>query len=214
MKALIDNDILLKGACYGPLDHFVEATCGSADHAGTLGAARFVVSKRIQRRRPNKGADAALAALQAFLNRAVQIEPTPAEQAVASEFELTALKLSVSLDAGESQLCAVLISRLVPYLLTGDKRAITALELLLDADGRLWALCGKVRCLEQLVLDALSRDTGGDSLRTVICAEPHVDKTLTICLSCHSPASSASPSEGLASYIEDLRSQATRVLSD
>jgi hypothetical protein len=212
MNALIDNDILLKGACYGLLDEFVASTCGSADHAGTLGAARFVVSKRIKRRPPNKGADAAIAAFQAFLNRSVQIEPSAAEQSMASQFELTALRISVSLDAGESQLCAILISRIVPYLLTGDKRAIIAMEQLLDTDDRLSALCGKIRCLEQLVLDALSANPG-NSLRASICAEPLVDKTLTICFECHSPATDGNHSEGLASYIADLRNQAGRVLS-
>lgn len=212
MKALIDNDILLKGACYGLLDEFVAGTCGSADHAGVIGAARFVVSKRIHRRPPNKGAEAAIASLNTFLGRSVQIEPTETERAMAGEFELAALRRGVSLDAGESQLCSILVSRLVPFLLTGDKRAIRAIEELLDFDGRLLQLCGKLRCLEQLVLDALSAGNSG-SLRENICAEPSVDKTLTICFACHSPAYSGTHSEGLISYIEDLRSQAARILS-
>jgi hypothetical protein len=213
MKVLIDNDILLKGACYGLLNEFAASTCGTAEHAGILGAARFVVSKRIQRRPPNKGAEAAMAALISFLGRSVEIEPNESERIMAGEFELAALRRGVSLDAGESQLCAVLVSRFVPYLLTGDKRAIRAIEELLDFDGRLSALCGKLRCLEQLVLDALSAGNS-DALRASICSEPGVDKTLTICLACHSGGDSRNHSEALTSYIEELRSQAARILSN
>jgi hypothetical protein len=212
MKALIDNDILLKGACYGLLEHLLTGICASPDHVGTLGAARFVVSKRIERRPPKKGADAAIAALQGFLNRSSRVEPSPAEQDMASQFEFAALRLSLTLDAGESQLCAILVLRVIPFFLTGDKRAITVLEQLLDSDNRLLALCGKVRCLEQLVLDMLTM-SADDSLRRSICAEPDVDQTLTICFSCHSAEASGSHSEGLKSYIADLRNQAARVLS-
>jgi hypothetical protein len=37
---------------------------------------------------------------------------------------------------------------MTPLLLTGDKRAIEAIEQLLDTESRLTALCGRIRCLE------------------------------------------------------------------
>ncbi len=215
MKALIDNDILFKGACYGLLDDFVSRVCGTTGKAGVLGAAWFVVSKRIQRARLNKAVESATDNLKAFVSRAAKIEPTEAEQAMAGQFELTALRSGVSLDAGESQLCAVLISRFVPYLLTGDKRAITAIEQLLDSENRLVPVNGKIRCLEQLALDALSGSAGADSIRSRICSEAHIDKALTICFQCSCLANSGGDyPEGLRSYISDLRKRAPRVLSD
>jgi hypothetical protein len=213
MKALIDNDILFKGACYGFLDEFVPNVCGATDHVGALGAAWFVVSKRIQRTRLNRAVDLAINNLKAFLNRAAKLEPTEGEQVMAGQFELAALRSGVGLDAGESQLCAILISRLVPHLLTGDKRAIAAMEQLLDSEDRLVSLCGKVRCLEQLVLDVLTGKAGVDSLRASICAESHIDKALTICFQCSSLGNGGDYSEGLQSYISDLRKRAPRVLS-
>lgn len=212
MKALVDNDIVFKGACYELLPDVLATVCPQEDQVGILGAARFVVSKRIQKTPINKGINAALANLEEFLHRALAIEPTVAEQTIAAELELAALNSSVSLDAGESQLCAVLIQRAVPWLLTGDKRAIRAIEQLLNSDAQLAAIAGKVKCLEQLVLAAITGDDErANSFREKVCAEAHIDKTLSICFSCSS-AEANDYGEGLRSYICDLRKQAERVL--
>ena len=213
MKALVDNDILFKGACYGLLDEFISGICVSPDTVGVLGSAWFVVSKKIQRTPLNKTIETAINNLRTLLIRAVTLEPNETEQSMAATFELAALQLGVSLDAGESQLCAILISRLVPYFLTGDKRAIEAIEQLLDSESQLARVCGKVRCLEQLVLDALTVHIEPTSLRASICAEAHIDKTLAICFLCSSVGDGGDYSEGLRSYISDLRKQAARVLS-
>jgi hypothetical protein len=213
MNALVDNDIVFKGACYALLPDVLATVCDQEDPIGVLGAARFVVSKKIQRTPVNKGRDAALANLEEFLRRSLAIEPTEAEQTMAAELELAALNSGVSLDSGESQLCAVLIERVVPWLLTGDKRAICAIERLLNSDGRLAAITGKVKCLEQLVLAGLVDVARANSFREKICAEAHIDKTLSICFSCISAAATSDCIEGLKSYIGDLRKQAERVLS-
>jgi hypothetical protein len=213
VKVLIDNDIIFKGTCYGLLPELIGTVCVEGDAIGVLGAARFVISKRIQRATVNKGADAALSNLEAFLSRTLIIEPTEAEQNLAAELELAALKSGVALDAGESQLCAVAAKRLVDWLLTGDKRAIRAIELLLDFQPTLAAIVGKVKCLEQLVLTAVRSNSTWASLRAKICAEVAVDKALAICLCCASQTTSEDCVSGLESYIEDLRSEAGRVLS-
>ncbi len=213
MKAAIDNDVLFKGACYGLLDELIATACSGADTFGTLGSARFVVAKKIERNRLLRNRAAALAALTQFLKRSEPLEPTESEQNMSADLELAAQRLGINLDTGESQLCAMLVGRVLPLLLTGDKRAIMAMEKLIDADNRLIALCGKVRCLEQLVYNALMN---GDHtvLRSAICAEPEADKTLAICFSCTSHSVVlASIVEGLQSYVKALRSEAARVLS-
>jgi hypothetical protein len=213
MKAAIDNDILFKGACYGLLNELIATACSDTEAFGTLGSAKFVVSKKIEKNKLLRNRVSALAALLQFLSRSEALEPTQNEQNMAAEFELAAQRLGVNLDSGESQLCAMLVFRVLPLLLTGDKRAIAAMEKLIDADNRLIALCGKVRCLEQLVYDALMK---GDhaALRTAICGEPEADKALAICFSCTSQSVVlASIVEGLQSYIKALQTEATRVLS-
>ena len=213
MKALVDNDILFKGACYGLLDAFLAPVSVAGDSFGILGAARFVVSKKIIKKAPHKGIAAAHEHLATFLGRAAVVEPTEDEQRMAAEFELAAQRAGLGFDAGESQLCSILICRSTPLLLTGDKRAIQAIEQLLDSESRLVALCGKIRCLEQLVLDTFSASPNPDTLRTAICAEVEVDKTLTICFSCHCEnGSGLDYAEGLKSYLTDLQRRATRVL--
>jgi hypothetical protein len=213
MKAAIDNDILFKGACYGFLSDLIATACSETESVGTLGSARFVVAKKIEKHKHLRNRTAALAVLVEFLHRSEALEPTQNEQHMAADLELAAQRLGINLDSGESQLCAMLVFRVLSILLTGDKRAITAMEKLIDADNRLIALCGKVRCLEQLVYDALAK---GDhvAFRTAVCAEPEVDKALAICFSCTSQSVVlASIVEGLQSYVKALRAEATRVLS-
>jgi hypothetical protein len=135
MKAMVDNDIIFKGTCYGLLDEFLSPVCATRDLVGVLGAAQFVVSKKITKKNPKKGIAVALRHLKDFLERVTVVEPTEDEQKMAAEFELAAQRAGLVLDVGESQLCAIVICRLTPLLLTGDKRAIQAIEELLDCEG-------------------------------------------------------------------------------
>lgn len=209
MNVLVDNDILLKAACYGLFD---ELFSKNGKLFGILGAARYVVAKKIVKH-PLKGdSELAVGRLDAFVDHSAVVEPTADEQILAADFELAAQLNGVALDAGESQLCAVLITRSLEQLWTGDKRAIQALEDLLQSDERLSFLCGKVQCLEQLVLASLT-EKNFTSIRVAICGEPKVDKTLSICFSCRSESASLEViKECLDSYINDLRSHAPEIL--
>ncbi len=213
MKAVVDNDILFKGACYGLLKQLISTVRANAGETGVLGSAKFVVPHKIKKSALRRDSAIAIAALSAFLDRTHILEPTESEQNLAADLEVAAQQTGVSLDNGESQLCAIVVQRFVPLLLTGDKRAITAMEKLIDVDVRLMPICGKVRCLEQLVWDAV---IGGDhlGLRNAVCSEPEIDKSLSICFSCTAEAVvSGNTTEGLQSYVEALRTEATRVLS-
>jgi hypothetical protein len=214
MIALVDNDILFKAACFGLFEELIPRRYQLRETSvGILGAARYVIPKKIEKNVQAKIATAAKAAFQAFVDTAEIIEPTEEEQLMAADFELAAQRAAVALDSGESQLCAVLIVRALRLLLTGDKRAICALEQLLDTDTRLTALAGKVTCLEQLVLEPLSAENYS-KFRTAVCWETAVDKTLSICFSCKAEeATFESTAAGLKSYINDLRSQADRILA-
>jgi hypothetical protein len=213
MKAAVDNDVLFKGCCYGLLGRLIGAVCDGVEAVGVLGSARFVVAKKIEKAELRGNPSGALVVLSEFLSRSQVLEPSPSEQAMAADLELNAQRLGLNLDSGESQLCAILVFRVLPLLLTGDKRAITAIEGLVDTDERLLSICRKVTCLEQLVRKALHRE-GHVVFRGAICAEPEVDKALAICFSCSAPSMAASSiDEGLDSYIRSLRMHAPRVLS-
>lgn len=213
MEALVDNDILMKVACYGLLDELLSQTVSSTDLLGILGATRFVVAKKIRKRVLRRDKEATVRALEAFIQRITTVEPTIDEQRMAADFELAAQRAGVALDTGESQLCAVLIFRAVRQLYTGDKRAIQAMQDLLEADTRLISLCNKVKCLEQLVLQSITE--GNVSLfRAAICSEPETDAALTICFSCTSKGISLEEiSHALNSYINDLRKSSRQILA-
>lgn len=212
MRAVADNDILLKGSCYGLLQVLLACVPGNGA-IGILGASRFVVPKMIVRNQLQGNPAYARARFASFVAENEVVEPSTDEQQMAALLEAAAQQMALNLDAGESQLVAILVLRALPCMLTGDKRAIASLEVLLDSDARLQVISGKIRCLEQLVADALITEEA-DQIRSAICAEPSVDRTLSICFSCSSPESeSASALEGLASYITDLRARASRVLS-
>jgi hypothetical protein len=214
MNAVVDNDILFKGVCYGILGDLLAAHNNGDGAIGILGAARFVIPKKIQRAKLQGSAESAEKQLMTFFSQFCILEPTTDEQVLAAEFELAGQKLGVALDVGESQLCAIVATRIIPLLLTGDKRAIIAIEKLLGNGAKLEALCGKIRCLEQVLVSALGR-TEVARMRLAVCAEPEVDKVVTICFACSSQEVSRDEvMNGLHSYINDLRLKANRVLAE
>lgn len=209
----VDNDILLKGACYDLLAEMVGVVPATPDDVGVLGAASYVLVKRLRKKGRCSNGEEAADRLDQFLQDATTLEPTHDELSLAADLELAALRAGVDLDGGESQLSAMVLQRGLAWLVTGDKRAVMALGCLREGDEDLMPLDGKVLCLEQLFARLLA-DTDPIPIRDAVCAEPNVDKALTICFSCSS--SEVSPDqwqEGLKSYIADIRRAATSLLA-
>jgi hypothetical protein len=206
VEAAVDNDVLIKGAAYDLLDATLEAFGGAV---GVLGVARFVVSKRIAKHGGIADRAAAEARWKAFLAEVAQLEPTAEELELATSIEAAAVTLNLPLDAGESQLCAITIARALRVVVSGDKRAVGAVEVLLDVVDELDAVAGRWVSLEQLVL-ALADRLEPQDIRAAICGEPGVDRALTISMGCASGL--AWSDEGLRSYIEHLRGVAPRAL--
>jgi hypothetical protein len=213
MNGLVDNDVLVKGSCYRLLRELVGTVGGVSPRCGFLGAARFVVPKIINRHKLRGDVRQAHAAFSDFLAQHDPVEPTATEQRLAGELEAKAQAMALSLDAGESQLTAIAVCRAIPILLTGDKRAVVAVERLREKTPELEWIDGRLRCLEQAMQLLLDGNAPG-AIRAAVCAEPAIDKALTICFSCLSPdAAVESIYEGLKSYVEDLRSRARQVLA-
>jgi hypothetical protein len=210
----LDNDVMLKAACYGLAEHLwpEDGETGLA----VLGTARFVVPVYIERAKLAQGPKQALADVEALLDRALRLEPNDQEVALAVEFEEAASLAGLALDGGESMLCAIALLRGPAFLHTGDKRAIKALEALLDSLATLAGLAGAVRCLEQLVLGAVAAAECFEEVAGAICAEPSVDKTLSICFSCFSEshAGHEAARSALENYIAELRANAPRMLAE
>ncbi|MGW7424466.1 hypothetical protein ACWGJB_31295 [Streptomyces sp. NPDC054813] len=208
----MDNDVLIKCSCYALLDEVSLSERQPTPGVGVLGAARYVVTKYLERRGRVLDRESAIQRFEDFLASVVELEPTPDELDLASRIEEAAVRAGVELDSGESQLCAIAVLRGPMFLLTGDKRAIEGAEKVQEVVNELSTLQGKIVCLEQAIAGVSAR-IGMDEVRARICAEPNVDKALSICFQC----SSASPRiesfmEGLASYVQHLRERASTLL--
>ncbi|WAH64488.1 hypothetical protein [Xanthomonas hortorum] len=203
--AALDNDVILKGASYGVLAELLAALPDGPYAHGVLGAARFMLPKKLARKTVVR-MDGAIRDLQTALDAFEVLEPDETEQRLAAELQFNAQQASQALDAGEAQLAAMVVTRELRHLLTGDKRAIAALALTplpvsIDRD----QLAHKLICFEQAVWSLLDhQDTA--SIRAAICAEREVDTQLRICFSCSAPeVEEPSWREGLRSAIEEVR---------
>ena len=213
MNAVVDNDIIVKSACYGLIDEIFDSNTYPVNCVGTLGSAVFVARRAIRETSLLGSTADALDRVETFLKEAILIEPTENELFLAADLEHFAQRHTIALDTGESLLCAVAVSRGVSSLLTGDKRAIAAIQVLYNEDLRLRGLANKVICFEQLVVTALGTGSAY-RLRTAVCAEPFVDRVLSICFGCNVAIRDARTlMECLQQHIKDLRSNARYVLA-
>ena len=216
VEVAVDNDVLLKAACYGLALSFW-GHAGGSPSAGVLGSARFVLRHVVASGSRVRDKDSANRALEEFFAWAAVLEPTDAELNSAAALEQLAQRAGLELDVGESQLAAIVAARGIPFLDTGDKRAVRGLELLAESSHTCAVLSARVRCLEHLLLLALEEHPDElASINAEICAEPDVNKAASICFGCYSDGA-ADPDEvrtGLNSYFASLRSQAPTVLAD
>lgn len=208
---LIDNDVLIKSACYSFLNQ-IHGPSGQRRDVGILGVAKFVVQKHLDRRGVIQDRPAAQRRFQDYLSTVIVLEPTAEEVNFASAIEEAAMLLGLDLDSGESQLCAIAVFRNSALLLTGDKRAIASAESLTHSIVELTSLAGRLVCFEQAVMGVVER-IGIDRTRIQVCSEAAIDKSLSICFECHALAEGR-PLEptGLLSYIRDVRRKAPVLL--
>lgn len=80
---------------------------------------------------------------------------TDAEKLLAAEISATAQKHGLAFDGGEAMLASVAIYRGLPYVTTGDKKAIGSLPVLAQHVGAVSRLQGKLLPLEFLLLKAI-----------------------------------------------------------
>jgi predicted nucleic acid-binding protein len=212
LKAAIDNDILFKAACYRLLSDLIGVIPCEIPEVGILGAARFVVRALLGRAKLAGDTAEIGALIDEFFRHAEILEPTTEESRFAAELEFAAQRADINLGTGESQLCAIAIGRSA-RLVTGDKRAVAAFELLLAELRRLSELADGVICLEQLFVRLLAIRNPAD-IRQSVCREAGIDRALALSFSCHNDeVGPDSWLEGLDSYISDLRNVAKTILA-
>jgi hypothetical protein len=211
IAAVFDNDILLKGTRYLLLNDFPACLNSHCSDVGVLGAAKYVVMNLLDRQVATHSKEEAMSHFNEFLEAANIMEPTDGEEELAAELEQESLERNLPFDVGESLLYAIAAHRSLEYLVTGDKRAVIALEKLSD---KYSALNGSVVCLEQLLATAVLI-IGFDEVRSSVCNDVGADRTASICFSCtNAQATQEDCQEGLESYIGDLAKSCPTVLGE
>lgn len=206
LEALVDNDVIMKLALFRLLPDLLRLP-EAPRNLGILGVARFVIGRRLAR----IGDVQVTADFVAFLDAAQGLEPSNPELALATELEEYAAVMGVELDVGESQLLAIAVLRGQPTVVTGDKRAIAAAAAISSTFPELLALCGRIVCLEQLIM-RFCRDLGEAEVRSRICQQPAADTALRIAFSCSSPDGSGEVEVAVQSYVESIRATAASLL--
>jgi hypothetical protein len=115
-----------------------------------------------------------------------------------------------AIDPGEALLLASLHAHANTILVTGDKRAVTALATAVP-EQMLNSLSDRIVTIEQIVL-ALLKSKGIDWLRAHICPYRTLDKTIGVIMGSDCKASAEAAEAGLLSYIADLRSMSGTLL--
>jgi hypothetical protein len=204
-EVLVDNDVALKACCYDANEELLECLAGETRSVCVLGVAKYVLPNAIAKGRV---ADKARASdrLARFLEDVTSLEPIDDELDLAAELEEAALRVSAgTLDVGESQLLAILIRRGAMLLVTGDKRAIRAIEQVVVSHGYEGKAGSRIACLEQAMLSLLIKH-GADALHSRVCSEAEMDKALAICFKCVSGLYGLEAiRDSLLSYIRDVR---------
>ncbi len=207
-RVLVDNDVALKISCYDLVDEMVDATTVAEVAPAMLGVGRFVIRSRLAKARNIADAAKAIDAFERLLAAIRAIEPDEAELSLAADLEAEASRHDLDLDGGESQLLAVLARRGCDLLLTGDKRAISAIAATAAA-----IAASRIACLEQLICQLVGM-VGTQAVRPGVCAEPRVDRAITACFACSraAPPGDDEVVAGLTSYVRHLDDVAPGVL--
>lgn len=204
---LLDNDVVLKVSCYSLAQEALAVMNADNVPLAALKVCKFVIQAKLKRSSNFRDPLKVRASFEELAQRIEFLEPNEEEIVVAAELEAKAHRENLELDSGESQLLAVLANRNCRLLVTGDKRAISAMAVVAMNEA-----ANRIGCCEQLIVSLL-KHAGLESTRSRICAEPQADRAISICFSCsHNSAEHDEVMAGLVSYIEHLANTAPGVL--
>jgi len=204
LKLFVDNDVILKLAQYGILEHLTTLFTGPTDLIA-LDSARYKLLPKRNRLELCKTEDVA-SRVQTFLDAAIPVSSEPIDVEI-----LEGLNGSPGIDTGEALLFAAAASADNARVLTGDKRALAGLGGLQDSNCA-QALAGKIIMLEALVQGFTQVDPS--HTQNVVRSNPTVDKALTNVFGVSSPAAADSVLAGLESYKGHVKKTLGELLND
>lgn len=177
---LVDADILIKLAVFDCFTECLRTLGYSIEHCVTLQSMAFSAGLRKRAVREKKaGSGQAAERLLKLLQAIPTIDKlTPDEQGLAAVIGQQSQLLNLSIDGGEAMLLSIAVHRGLPYLVTGDKRAVRSLPRLANVVASIQELRKRVVCLERLLLN-LVRDKTFNALEARLIAGAHCDKAVS-----------------------------------
>lgn len=204
-RVVIDNDVVFKLSAYRQHDYLSEDAAWAPGFI--LPVAKFVLRDLARKSRRVSNRDAVSHAIDAALESLGVVHPSEEAISLAAALEEEANAKAFELDTGESQLLALILLKEASLMLTGDKRAVKAIEHLSQEGSR-----GRIASLEHVLVELLECQEFSE-LKNSVCAEAKIDSAVTSCFACYSPTATAgNVKEGLDSYIRALNALAPSVL--
>jgi hypothetical protein len=202
----LDNDITYKLVAFQLFDEAIATLQIDKNSLQVLPTAKFF----FQRKQKKKGAspDEFLAVVIELVSSCVSVIADVNDTVTE---ELNQLRQVEGIDEGEAALIVATRSQTDFLLLSGDKRCMRGLARIPEQIYK--RLCGRVICLEQIILK-LIEVKGFVFVRDRVLPMVSCDKSLQICFGVSSPATEENVIEGLNSYINDIRQQAPNLLAD
>lgn len=159
-KLLVDADILTKLSAFDCLDECLASVGYKVEECATLRSMAFsagIYRPNVRKRRVG-GSEVAADRLLKTLTVVPMIDDlSDSEKGLAAAITAASQVLGLAFDGGEALLASVSIFRGLPYLSTGDKKAIRSLPALVQYIDQLRGLKGKLLPLEFLIMKAVER---------------------------------------------------------
>ncbi len=201
LTCFLDNDIVIKLSAFDLFDEAIAVLNLDWQQLQVVNTAQYTF----------RGKSYIAQYSEPVCQKAIAITQKCQKVMVENSLEAELLNGFAGIDIGEAALIVATRSQTDFLLLSGDKNCITQLAAIPEQIYK--RLCGRVICLEQLILK-LIEVKGFVFVRDRVLPMVSCDKSLQICFGYSSSASEENVIVGLNSYINDIRQQAPNLLAN
>jgi hypothetical protein len=201
LTCFLDNDIVIKLSAFDLFDEAIAVLNLDWTQLQVISTAQYTF----------RGKSYIAQYSEPVCQKAIAITQKCQKVMVENSLEAELLNGFAGIDIGEAALIVATRSQTDFLLLSGDKNCITQLAAIPEQIYK--RLCGRVICLEQLILK-LIEVKGFVFVCDRVLPMVSCDKSLQICFGYSSSASEENVIVGLNSYINDIRQQAPNLLAN
>ena len=203
LTCFLDNDIVIKLSAFDLFDGAITILNLDWEQLRVYSAAQYTF----------RGKSYIAQYSESVCQKAIAISQKCQKVEADNSIEFALLNKVKNIDEGEAALIAATADKDIFWLTTGDKKCLKALATDPNLESVCKRLCGRVICLEQIILK-LIEVKGFKFVRDRVLPMVSCDKSLQICFGFSSPAYEEDVIAGLNSYINEVRQQAPNLLAD